>query len=241
MNSRPIAIVTGGAGNLGRSVTRGLIDDGYAVLVLDRATVPAGQWVASIPVDITVADAVADAVADGSARWGPPAALVTCHGWSPKAADGQADGAAAMPPADFMDVIRANLLGCYIALQAIVPAMATAGGGRVVNVASTSGLTGRTTASAAYAAAKAGIESLTRSFAAEYGARGVLVTAVAPGKFASPGWADAPVTLEQYTASIPLGRLATAGDVAAVIQFLASARNTYITGHTIVIDGGRLA
>lgn len=238
-----LAIVAGGAGQLGRRVCTGLAADGHRVLVLDLAEpVPEPNGtLTSTTVDLTDEDAVAAAVDDAVARWGAPTVLVNCQGWSPKGPDGRAAGAAAMLADDFMAVLRVNLLGCYLTMKAVVPVMAAAGGGRVVNVASTSGRTGRTTASAAYAAAKAGVEALTRSFAAAYGNRGVLVTAVAPGKFVSPGWVDDPAALAGYVADIPLGRLAEPDDIGAVIQFLASARNNYITGHTMVIDGGRLA
>lgn len=241
MTGRGLAIVAGGAGELGRRVARDLLGDGHRVLVLDLVAVEPGERLASTTVDLTDENAVQAAVTDGVARWGSPAVLVNCQGWSPKGRDGLAAGAAAMPAGEFMAVLGVNLLGCYLTMKAVVPVMAAAGGGRVVNVGSASGRTGRTTASAAYAAAKAGVEALTRSFAAAYGDRGVLVTAVAPGKFASPGWSDHPAALADYTADIPLGRLADPDDIAAVIRFLVSARNNYITGHTMLIDGGRLA
>lgn len=236
-----LAIVTGGAGCLGSEVSRGLISDGHHVLVLDRAGHQPAENLTSAVVDLTDEDGVRSAVDVGTARHGAPAVLVTCHGWSPKGPDGRAAAGAAMPAEDFLAVLRVNLLGCYLAMKAVVPAMAAAGGGRVVNVSSTSGLTGRTTASPAYAAAKAGIDALTRSFAAEYGDRGVLVSAIAPGKFRNPGWADDPEAVAGYTGDIPLGRLAEPAEIGAAIRFLVSADNTYLTGHTMVIDGGRLA
>lgn len=236
-----LAIVTGGAGRLGSGVSRGLVEDGHHVLVLDRVEHPPADGLTSAVVDLTDEAGVQAAVDQGVARWGAPAVLVTCHGWSPKGQDGRSAGAAGMSAEDFFAVLEVNLLGCYLAMKAVVPAMAAAGGGRVVNVSSTSGSTGRTTASAAYAAAKAGIDALTRSFAVEYGDRGVLVSGVAPGKFRSPGWIDDPAALARYTADIPLGRLAEPEDIGAVIRFLASEHNNYITGHTTVIDGGRLA
>lgn len=241
MTGRSLAIVTGGAGRLGSRVCRGLVDDGHRVLVLDRVEHQPADLLASTMVDLTDETGVQAAVDEGIGRWGVPAVLVTCHGWSPKGPGGRAASAAGMPADDFLAVLRVNLLGCYLAMKAVVPAMAAAGRGRVVNVSSTSGLTGRTTASAAYAAAKAGIDALTRSYAAEYGNRGVLVSAVAPGKFVSPGWIDDPAALARYTADIPLGRLADPEEIGAAIRFLASVRNNYITGHTMVIDGGRLA
>jgi NAD(P)-dependent dehydrogenase (short-subunit alcohol dehydrogenase family) len=241
VTGRPLAIVTGGAGRLGGGVSRGLVEDGHHVLVLDRVEHEPGDGLEGAVVDLTDEVGVQTAVDDGVARWGAPAVLVTCHGWSPKGPDGRAAGAAGMSAGDFLAVLHVNLLGCYLAMKAVVPTMAAAGGGRVVNVSSTSGLTGRTTASAAYAAAKAGIDALTRSLAAEYGERGVLVSAVAPGKFRSPGWVDDPTALARYTEDIPLGRLAEPEDIGAAIRFLVSPRNNYITGHTMVIDGGRLA
>jgi NAD(P)-dependent dehydrogenase (short-subunit alcohol dehydrogenase family) len=237
-----VAVVAGGAGRLGRSVARGLVQDGHRVLVVDRTPVAEqSDHLIGAVADLTDEARVRQVVTDCTRRWAAPRVLVNCQGWSPKGGDGRVTGPAELAADDFMEVVRVNLLSCYLTMRAVVPVMADSGGGRVVNVSSTSGLTGRTTASAAYAAAKAGIDALTRTFAAAYGRRGVLVTAVAPGKFRNPEWPDDPASVSRYVTEVPLDRLAEAEDIGEFIRFLVSSRNNYITGHTMVVDGGRLA
>jgi NAD(P)-dependent dehydrogenase (short-subunit alcohol dehydrogenase family) len=119
--------------------------------------------------------------------------------------------------------------------------MAAAGGGRIVAISSTAGVTGSATAGVHYCAAKAGVLGLVRALAAELAPQGILVNAVAPGKVHNPQWEDTPEAREAYARSVPLGRLATAEEISEVIAFLASERNTYTTGATLVVDGGRLA
>lgn len=237
-----VAVVAGGSGALGRQVVSGLIEEGHRVLVLDR--IPPDRDCASqafARVDLTEEDQIVRALEEWTQRWDVPRVLVNCQGWSPKRPDGRTPSDVEMPSAEFLDVIKANLLSCYLTMRAVVPQMASAGGGRVVNVSSTSALTGRTTASSAYAASKAGVDALTRSFAARYGPQGVLSSVVSPGKFVNPHWPDNPEALTEYVSEIPLGRLAEAAEIAQVILFLASTQNRYVNGHTIVVDGGRLA
>ena len=118
--------------------------------------------------------------------------------------------------------------------------MAAAGTGRVVAIGSAAAHTGRTTAGSAYAAAKAGVAALVRTFGARYAPQGVLINDVSPGKIANPNWPDYPEAIARYRQEIPMGRLAEAGEVADAIAFLLSHRNTYITGQTVIVDGGRL-
>ena len=119
--------------------------------------------------------------------------------------------------------------------------MKRAGGGRIVLVSSTAGLLASPTAALSYSVAKAAIAALPRLLASELAFSGVLINAVAPGKFFNPDWPDEPEKVKRYERSVPLGRLASADEVAALIGFLSSDANTYLTGQTIVQDGGRLS
>ncbi|MFJ8623759.1 SDR family NAD(P)-dependent oxidoreductase [Kitasatospora sp. NPDC093550] len=234
------AVVAGGSGFLGAAAAERLRVDGREVVVLDRVA-PRRPGTAWAQVELTDETAVAQAL-DGLLRErGAPGALVLCQGWSPKGGDGRAVPEDQVPPELFRRVLDVNLTSCYLLLRTLVPAMAAAGGGRAVAVGSAAAHTGRTTAGAAYAAAKAGVASLVRTFAVRYGPDGVLVNGVAPGKVANPAWPDDPEAVARYREQIPAGRLGEADELADVIAFLVSPRNTYLTGQTVIVDGGRLA
>jgi len=150
-----------------------------------------------------------------------------------------------MPLADYPDaewdrLLDVNLRGTFHGLRAALPLLRNAGGtGNVVNVASVSGLR-PTRGEAPYSAAKAAVVSLTRSAALEY-APEVRVNAVAPGFIDTPltGFAVAdPTYAGPIAAGTPLGRIGSADEVADVIVFLASPLARYVTGETVVVDGG---
>ena len=150
---------------------------------------------------------------------------------------------------DWDDVIKVNLKGVYNCTKVAVKAMlkqASAGGGsasggqkgKIVNITSVIGITGNS-GQANYAASKAGIIGFTKSIAKEIASRGITVNAVAPGYIETDMTAQLnEKTREQVLNQIPLGRLGKANDVAGVCLFLASPEANYITGQTIVVDGG---
>jgi NAD(P)-dependent dehydrogenase (short-subunit alcohol dehydrogenase family) len=147
----------------------------------------------------------------------------------------------ALRPGPFREVVDANLHSAVFAIDAMLPFMRQAGGGRIVLVSSTAGLSASPTAALSYSLSKAGLAALPRLLAPELATINVLINAVAPGKFDNPNWPDDPEQVKRYKQGVPLGRLASVEEVAALIVFLASAANGYITGQTIVQDGGRLA
>jgi NAD(P)-dependent dehydrogenase (short-subunit alcohol dehydrogenase family) len=136
-------------------------------------------------------------------------------------------------------LIDVNLTGTFNATRAAIPYMLELGGGAIVNVASVSGLAA-TRNEAAYSAAKAGVISLTKSGALEYGPT-VRVNGVAPGHVRTPMtavWEQMPDAFEPIAEAIPLRRIGEPDEIAEVILFLASDRSSYITGQTLVVDGG---
>ena len=138
-------------------------------------------------------------------------------------------------------LIDVNLTGTFNLTRAVIPYMLETGGGAIVNNASVSGFA-PTRNEAAYSAAKAGVISLTKSAALEYGPT-VRVNCVAPGHVRTPMtavWDQMPDAFEPIAATIPLGRIGEAEEVAEVILFLASDRSSYITGQTLVVDGGAI-
>ena len=124
-----------------------------------------------------------------------------------------------------------------------IPAMLKSGGGSIVNNSSIYGLAGSLTGLSPYVAAKHGVTGLTRTVAIEYGRQNIRVNAVCPGYILTP-MQEAEYTLEMLHAcasKIPLERLGSPEDVAALFAFLASDEAGFITGETIVIDGGEIA
>jgi NAD(P)-dependent dehydrogenase (short-subunit alcohol dehydrogenase family) len=190
--------------------------------------------------DVTDYDAVTATVRSLAEAVGTPEILVNCVGYSPKR-DGSAPEPTAIEADEWNQVLSVNLTAAFHVTRAVLPGMRQARFGRIVNVSSTAARTGTRTAGVHYAAAKAGLLGLTRALAWQVARHGILVNAVAPGKFANPRWPEVPEELDRYLAAVPLGRLAEPSEVAEVVAFLCDDSNTYVTGATIDVDGGRLA
>lgn len=135
-------------------------------------------------------------------------------------------------------VIAVNLKGAFLLTRAVAKPMLKQRSGKIVNITSVVGLTGNA-GQANYAASKAGLVALTKSVAKELASRGICVNAVAPGLIDTDmvKAMDAKAR-EAITASIPLGRLGTGGDIAAAVLYLASPLADYVTGQVLVVDGG---
>ena len=143
-----------------------------------------------------------------------------------------------MSDEDFDQVIATNLRGTYLCMKAVSRTMMKQRYGRIVNMASVVGLMGNG-GQVNYAASKAGVIGMTKSFAREIAARGITVNAVAPGFIATDMTADLPeAAASAIQASIPKGCLGTPQDVANAVKFLASDQSGYITGQVICVDGG---
>ncbi len=142
---------------------------------------------------------------------------------------------AEMDDSDWDRSIAMNLTTAYNVTRAIFPGMLERGWGRVVMVSSVTGPLVTTTASAAYSAAKAGMDGLMRALAIEGGPRGVLVNSVAPGWIASGSQRPEEAVAGEHT---PLGRSGTPLEIAEVVAFLATDRASYLTGQSLAVDGG---
>lgn len=139
---------------------------------------------------------------------------------------------------DFDRVVGVNLKGTWNFVKAAARPLMKAGSGRIINIASVVGVTGNA-GQANYAASKAGVIGLTKSAAKELSGRGVTVNAIAPGFIATDMTADIPENEKaKLTSSIPLGRMGSAEDIAAATLFLAGPTGAYITGQTLIVDGG---
>jgi len=143
-----------------------------------------------------------------------------------------------MKPEDFDAVIATNLRGAWSVCRAAIKPMLKRRAGRIINLSSVVAQMGNAGQSN-YAASKGGVEALTRSLAREVGSRGITVNAVAPGFIDTDMTRDLPDAAKQaLTERIPLGRLGSAEDVAAVVRFLAGDAAGYVTGQVIHVNGG---
>jgi 3-oxoacyl-[acyl-carrier protein] reductase len=139
---------------------------------------------------------------------------------------------------DFDQVLGTNLRGPFLVCKAFARAMAKARGGRIVNIGSVVGLTGNA-GQANYAASKAGVVGLTKSLAQELAGRGITANVIAPGFITTDMTAAIPEDAQKrMLEAIPLGRFGRPEDVADAVVFLCSEAASYITGQTLVVDGG---
>lgn len=143
--------------------------------------------------------------------------------------------------ASFESIFDTNVRGAYFLVAGVVPGMLERGRGSIVNVTTMAAFMGVPGASG-YSASKAALESLTRTWAAEFGKHGVRVNSVAPGPTRTDGviaeWGD---TNEELGRTLPLGRTAHPAEIAEAVLFLASPRSSFITGSTLHADGGGTA
>lgn len=146
-----------------------------------------------------------------------------------------------MSPENWQKPIDINLGGTFYFTRAVAPIMMRQRNGRIINISSVIGVTGNA-GQANYAASKAGIIALTKSVAKELGGRNVTANAVAPGFITTDMTADLPEKVQtQMLSQIPLKRFGEGKDVAGVVKFLLSPEASYITGQTLVVDGGMIA
>lgn len=231
-------VVTGGANGIGLGLARAFSRDGWSVVLADVDGAATAAAAAEIGADAAVVDvtdkaslvAACDAAA---ARHGGIDALVTCAGIT------RVSASAELPEADWRAVIDVNLTGTFLSCQAASPHLRE--GSSVVTVSSIAafrGMAGR----AAYCATKAGVVALTRCLAVEWAERGVRVNSVAPGWVDTPflrqAAADGHVDLDELRGRPPMGRLADVDDVVGAVRFLVSADAGFVTGQTLVVDGG---
>jgi 3-oxoacyl-[acyl-carrier protein] reductase len=238
-----IALVTGASRGIGRSIALQLAADGFSVCVnyasnavkadevVDQITAAGGAAVA-VQADVSDEEAVSAMFDKVSADLGSVTVLVNNAGITD-------DGLLLRMSTDQWDrVIDTNLRSVFLCTKAALRGMIRAKSGRIINISSVSGVYGNA-GQGNYSASKAGVIGFTMSTAKEVGSRGITVNAVAPG-FIATDMTDAlgDEAMSAATDQISLGRLGTPEEVASVVGYLASDGASYITGQTIVIDGG---
>jgi NAD(P)-dependent dehydrogenase (short-subunit alcohol dehydrogenase family) len=240
-----VAIVTGGSRGLGQEMAEGLAEAGAAVMLCARREqwlTPAvdemrgrGFRVEGRVCDVSSATDVEAVVEATMAAFGRIDILVNNAGIS------WGERPETMPLEKWQRVLDTNLTGAFLFAQAAGGEMLKAKSGVIINVASVSGLRSATHGPhyAGYVASKAGLMGLTRELAASWGPQGIRVNAIAPGFFHSR-LADPVIEVVEpmIVGRNPIPRVGAAGELKGVVLFLASDASSYITGQTIIVDGG---
>ena len=245
-NSKPLALVTGGASGIGKATSERLLRDGARVISLDRSAEALAKLAAAqkprmplwtVEFDLMNIAGIPNMIDQLVKRHGPITWLVNNAGlWF------------SVPIAETTDeqwntTVTVNLAAPFALIRALIPVMRAAGGGRIVNVASRNAFRS-TNNVAAYDATKAGLVGLTRTAAGELAKYGIRVNAVCPGVINTPPlreWVEDEQFYTAYTKQIPMGRFGTPEEIAAVIAFLLCDDASFITAQAIIADGGQIA
>jgi NAD(P)-dependent dehydrogenase (short-subunit alcohol dehydrogenase family) len=235
-----VAVVTGAAGGIGSAVSAALAAAGFAVACLDSRAAGARDVAAALPgargygADVSDAPSVRAAAQAIRSELGDPWLLVNAAGVF------SIQRVPDLDEAEWDRLIDTNLKGPFLTCREFLPAMIAAGDGCIVNIASTAGVRGGRQR-AAYCASKGGLVLLTRSLAIDHGRDGVRVNCVCPGLIDTEmaDWIRTdPGALDRWAATVPAGRIGTAGEIADTVAYLASDAASYLHGTVLMADGG---
>jgi len=237
------ALVTGGAGGIGRAISLALAEHGLRVVVADlddaRVAAVAGEVSGvGVRLDVTDPSSLRAAIALVHAQASVIDVLVNCAGWDEARPFLETDDAFSAK------VVEVNLMGPIRVCRAVLPDMLARGWGRIINIASDAGRVGSSNESI-YSAAKGGLIAITKTLAREYATQGITVNAVSPGPTDTPLFAalasaggNSAKTMAALERAVPMRRLGRPQDVAGAVAFLASEDAGYITGQTLSVNGG---
>jgi 2-hydroxycyclohexanecarboxyl-CoA dehydrogenase len=242
-----VALVTGGAGGIGRATVEALAEDGRSIAVGDlresdaqevaAGIVAAGGRAVGLALDVTESSSVESGVAKAERELGPVEIVVNNAGWDELRPFLDTDE-------EFWNrVIEINYKGCLRVTRAVLPGMVDRGWGRIVNIGSDAGRVGSSLESV-YSGAKGAVIAFTKTIAREAARSGVTANAVCPGPTRTPmleamaAEAGGAKLVESLERAVPMRRLGDPEDVAAAVAFLASEGAGYITGQTLSVSGG---
>ena len=233
-----MALVTGGAGGIGRAIVRALAADGHRVVAGDIADGAPGEAALAARLDVTDRDSIDEAATRAERELGPIEILVNTAGWDEFHLFLETGE-------EFWDrVIELNYKGCLRVCRRVVPGMVQREYGRVVNISSDAARVG-SSQEAVYAGAKAGQVAFGKTLAREVARHGVTVNSVCPGPTETALLAgllgageDGAKMVQALRRAVPMRRLGRPEDVAPAVAFLASDAAGYITGQTLSVSGG---
>jgi NAD(P)-dependent dehydrogenase (short-subunit alcohol dehydrogenase family) len=242
-----IAVVTGGTSGIGRAMSLGLADAGTDVIATARRREQVDETAAEIErrgrKTLRMASDVCDRaslerlLAAALDRFGKVDILINCAGKIKRTPT------LTMPEEEWTSILDTNLTGTLRACQVIGKHMLERGYGRIINIASLNSFVALSEV-AAYAASKAGVASLTRSLAVEWSKKGVTVNAIAPGVFRTElnaNLLDSTARGQELLMRTPMGRFGKVEELVGAAIYLASDSASFVTGETLVVDGGFLA
>lgn len=240
--SGKVAIITGGANGIGLAACERFAEEGASVVMADfdenagkeqeAMLKEKGHDVTFVKVDVVDRESVASLVEHTLEQYGKIDVLINNAGITKDAT------LLKMDPADFQRVLDVNLTGVFNCTQAVVPHMISAGAGKIINTSSVTGVYGNF-GQTNYAATKAGVVGMTKTWAKEFGRKGINVNAVAPGFTATAMVAKMPEkVIQQMESVVSLQRLGKPEDIANAYLFLASSESDYVHGHVLHVDGG---
>lgn len=237
------ALVVGASGGIGRALAEELIDHGADVAVTFRSSAATAEHLVAraaardrkcwaYRLDLRDPEAITAVCREVAADLGTPTIVVLAAGIL------RDRPLASMSEEDWVSIVETNLSGSYRVLRRLTPPMMHEGGGRIVLVASVSGLHGQP-GQASYAASKGGLIAMARALARELGPFGITVNALAPGFVDTEMTRDLPEGLRRRSlARIPLRRFATPADLVPAARLLMIPEGGYITGQVLIVDGG---
>jgi len=240
-----VCLITGAARGLGEAIARRFLEAGARLMLCDLNGEAAEKLAGSLDashrrvlaqrVDVTAEAEVQAAVDKAVEHFGRIDVLVNCAGIIKHLPIER------MSLEDFESVLRVNLTGIFLCCRAVVPVMKKQGGGKIVNIASLGGRTGRPGVGVNYAASKAGVIALTQTLAREAGPAGIYANAIAPGPILTElTKVVGPAVFATWNAGRAVNKDGLPEDVAQAALFLASDRSDWITGVTLDINGGIL-
>ena len=236
------AVVTGASRGIGRGIARRFAQAGANLVITARSKAAlrdladelGPDQVAAVPGDVADPETVTSALDDARRRFGAVDIVCHCAGIYPQTSieDISLD--------DWHTVIDTNLTSTFLAVRSCVPAMRAQGFGRIVLISSITGALTGYPGLAHYAATKAGMLGFMRSAALELAPHRITINAIEPGSIRTEGLADlGDDAIRSMEAYIPLGCLGEPDDIAFAAMFLASDAARYVTGQTLVVDGGQ--